>query len=305
MDRVQQSKRNMYLVVEEYIKKVDPAIRAAMPNFDTTFQEFQDGLANIRTASENQLINRTGYKIEKDNYQQEMATQCVIISARLQAYALNTHDLQLFQAVKHKRNAIIKLRDGSCIDYCQHVHDQAQEHLQNLAPYGVTQQDLNTFQAAIKKFLKWQPKTRSAIVNKRMSTRALAESIALCATKLKAMDIYVKMLQTSHPEFYETYTGCRKLITPSYRKIALRGQITNEEGMPIHNAVITINTLRKTTKTTHLGRFEIKTIPPGVYKVTIQHPSHQTQTIKVAITANQRTDITTKLPPGIPMRMAS
>ncbi|WP_188363261.1 hypothetical protein, partial [Flavobacterium orientale] len=117
MDRVQQSKRNMYLVVEEYIKKVDPAILAAMPNFDTTFQEFQDGLANIRTASENQLINRTGYKIEKDNYQQEMATQCVNISARLQAYALNTHDLQLFQAVKHKRNAIIKLRDGSCIDY--------------------------------------------------------------------------------------------------------------------------------------------------------------------------------------------
>ncbi len=305
MNRLQESKRSMYLVVEEFVENSDPTVLALMPNFNTAYQEFKTALNDLRAASEDQLYNRTGIMTEKVLLRESMVGLCMNISNRIQAFAYDAGNWSLYRRVGERRSALLRYKDSVCLDYCQMVLDEATTLLASLGSYGVVAQDLTDLQAAITLYLEWLPKPRTAIVDRKVQTQAVAQHLSICASKAQAMDVHVRMLEWSNPEFYERYTFSRKLVNPGYRKLSLRGVVSNDFGSNLSGVSVRIGSLGARAKTTGQGRFEFKNLPAGVYNASFELEGYETFVQQVAIVANERTDVDVVLTSGVSMRIAS
>lgn len=305
MNRRQESYRSMYLVVEQLVKNTDPALLAEMPNFAPAFLDFEKALSNLREASEEQLYNRTGNAEEKQIIRELMTNLTVNISNRIRAYAYDNGNMVLYRKVNLKKSFIERLKDTICLDYCQMVKDDAEAILTDLATYGVVAADLDALQVEITKYLEWLPKPRTATVNKRLQTAAVAQFLADCAISAETMDVHVRMLETQNPTFFNEYFYSRKLIAPAYRTIPLRGFISNVDGVKLKGAIVRISSLDIETKSTATGRFEFKNLPAGVYNATVNLEGFETITQRVAIVANERTDVNITLTEGTSLRVAS
>lgn len=305
MNRLQESYRSMYLVVERFIEASDPTVLALMPNFDSEFQEFKTAMLAINAASEQQIYNRTGIRAEKQQYQIELADLCVTLSAKVRAYAHDIGDINLFRRFDRQRSLILNLNDTLCRDYCQQVHDETLVLLPLLSTYLITTNELEDLQKAIDKFWEWVSKPRNSISERRVSTTNLAEAFEVCANKISGMDIHLRMLETSHPELYLNYVYRRKLVSPGYRKLSLRGIVQGSLGELLSGVTVKISTLNVETITTDKGYFEFKNLPPGVYMATYDLEGYETQSQPVAIVANERRDVTIVLTEENSGRIAS
>lgn len=295
----------MYLVVEQFVNNTDPALLDEMPNFNPAFQDFQRALDKLRGASEDQLYNRTGNAEEKQIIRDQMTNQTVNISNRIRAYAYDQGNMVLFRKVNLKKSFIERLKDTICLDYCQLVKDEAEAILPDLATYGVLEADLTSLQEEITKYLEWLPKPRTAIVDRRIHTAAVAQFLADCANKAATMDVHVRMLETQYPTFFNQYFFSRKLIAPAYRTIPLRGFISNVDGVKLKGAIVRISSLDIETVSTATGRFEFRNLPAGVYNATVNLEGFETITQRVAIVANERTEVNITLTEGTSLRVAS
>ena len=114
---------------------------------------------------------------------------------------------------------------------------------------------------------------------------------------LKEMDTLVTMLQFTNTDLYTTYFSSSKLINPGYRTLALRGTITDTEGMPIQKATVTIESIGITKKTTDKGAFEIKDMKSGLYALLVSKPGYLDTRTVVAVTATERTQFSAILEP--------
>ncbi|WP_290861258.1 carboxypeptidase regulatory-like domain-containing protein [Flavobacterium sp.] len=189
----------------------------------------------------------------------------------------------------------MNMSDTLCRDYCQQVHDETTVLLPLLTTYLVTTGELDDLQRAIDKFWEWVSKPRNSISERRVSTTNLAEAFAVCADKMTSMDIHMRMLETSHPELYMNYIYRRKLVTPSYRKLSLRGVVQGGLGELLSGVTVKIGTLNVETITTDKGYFEFKSLPPGVYMASYELEGYETQSQPVAIVANERRDVKIEL----------
>jgi len=291
MNSIQESKRSMFLVVEEFINNSDSTVLAAMPNFETLFEDFQRGLSDLRVSSEKQIYSRLGYQMEKAEQRLVMADLCLNISGRVRAYASNINDPVLFEQMNRKRNAVLKLNDTLILDYCQQVHDKTETLLADLVTYGIVAADLQTFQDSIDNYLDLIPKPRFEIVNRKQATREVAESIAYCDEQLRLMDILVTMLEFSNTSFFINYFDNRKLVNTGSRAISFRGTVTDAEGALLQGVKVIIASLGLEKITTAKGNFEMKHVPPGVYTAIFEKEGMITFTAPIAISANQRTDL--------------
>jgi hypothetical protein len=305
MNARQETKRSMFLVVEELINNTDPTVLATMPNFTPYFDEFKDGLTELRDASEEQIYSRLGYQMEKSEQRMLMSELCLNVSSRVKAYASNEGDSILFEKMNRKMYALKRLNDTLILDYCQQVHDKAEELLPSLASYGLIAADLVLLQDAIAAYLELIPKPRYEIVNRKQATRNIATHIAFCEEKLAKIDILVEMLEFSNPSFFVNYFDNRKLVNTGSRKISLRGTVTNEQGLKIEGAKVRISALNLEKTTTAKGYFEMKHVPPGVYTATFEKEGMVTESRAVAVSANLRTTVDVRLENSLPMQMAS
>jgi len=291
MNARQETKRSMFLVVEEFINNAEPTVLAAMPNFETAFEDFQRGLADLRSESEKQIYSRTGYQMEKTEQRLLMADLCLDVSGRVRAYASNEGNTVLFEQMNRKKNAILKLNDTLILDYCQQVHDKTETLLPDLVAYGVVAADLQALQDAIDNYLDLIPLPRYEIVDRKQATRKIEEAINYCDEKIKTMDILVTMLEFSNNPFFTNYFDNRKLVNTGSRTISFRGTVTTEDGTVLQGVKVRIASLNLEKQTTAKGNFEMKHVPPGVYTAIFEKEGYITQTAPIAISANQRTQL--------------
>lgn len=305
MNARQETKRSMFLVVEELINNTNPTVLAAMPNFTTYFDEFKESLTFLRTASEEQLFSRIGYQMEKTEKRLTMSTLCLNICSRVKAYAVNEDDTILFEQMNVKKSTLDRLNDTLILDYCQKVHDKTVTLLPSLTTYGIVAADLVALQDEINAYLLLIPKPRYEIVERKEATRNIALNIAKCERNLKKIDILVTMLEFSNRQFFLKYFDDRKLVNHGSRTLSLRGIVTNEDGLVLKGVTVKITSINQERRTTARGYYEMKAIPPGVYNAVFEKQGMQTQSIPVAISANQRTDLNVTLLQNIPLSMVS
>lgn len=297
MNQLQERRRSMYYVVEDFLATVPAATLATLPEFNTKLASFTSTVALIRAQSESQTTNRVGYRMVKEELKESMTRYAIDVATRIRAYAINTNDTVLREEMNQRMSRLYRRPDTVCADICQFIHGKAELLLTELADYGVTTLLLEDLQKSITKYVSYIPKPRAGVVERRLATSEMVALFTNSNKVLKAMDALVTMVQFSDPDFYKTYFYSRKIIRPSYRSLSLRGTITDTEGMPILKANIHIEGTNIYRKSTENGGFEVKDLASGMHTVVISKPGYREVRSVVAVTATERTQFTAVLDP--------
>lgn len=295
MNQLQERKRSMYYVVEDYLATVPAATLATMPEFDNKLTTFTTTVSLIRAQSESQTTNRTGYRMVKDDLKFIMTRHAVDVAARIKAFAINNDNTVLREEMSQRVSYLNRMADTVCADICRFIHSKGGLLLTELAGYGVTAEMLEDLTKSIDDYVAYIPKPRAGIVSRKMATAEMLVLFADCDKVLKEMDALVTMLQFSNEEMYAKYFASRKMIRPGYRTLSLRGTITDAEGMPIVKATVSLEATNIVKKTTDNGGFEVKDLESGMYTLLISKPGYRELRSVVAVTATERTQFSAVL----------
>lgn len=297
MNQLQERKRSMYYVVEEFLATVPAATIAGMPQFEVILQEFTDTVLEIRQQSEWQTQNRVGERILKDEYRMTMCVQAVTISSRIKGYAINTGNVVLREEMSMRISYLLNMADTVAADVCQFVQEKGVLLLTDLTTYGVTQDMLNDLDKSIGDFRNSIPKPRMGIVSRKRATEEMKLLFYKCDVLLKTIGSLVDMLQFEDSEFYAAFYSSRRIIKPAYRTLSISGQITDENGMPLQKVMVSLQDTLIERKTSDKGGFDIKGLESKVYSVVLQKAGYDTVSIEVAVTATERTEIAVSMKP--------
>lgn len=291
MEKRLESRRSMFLIVEEFIQNSDPAIINLMPNFNVIFNDFEEIVKQVRDANEQRMYDRKENRIQKLIHLRKMSELAVTVARNLRNYAWNTQKWTLYGKLNKTVNMLMRMQDTSSQDYCQLVHDEANLYLADLAPYGITAPTLAELQDAILEYQFWLYQPRKAIVDRKQYTALVRVLILKGMKMLRLMDMYISALQYSHPDFYKKYFDSRIIVDVGSRKLSLRGVVYNQFGTLQSGVTVRIASLGVQTLSTSLGNFEFKSLPPGIHMAEFSKPGYEMTSEQFAIVANQRTDI--------------
>lgn len=306
MNQLQERKRSMYYVVEEFLSTVPAATMASMPQFGVVFADFTHKVMEIRQQSELQTQNRVGERILKEEYKLAMCVDAINISSKIKGYAINTNNVVLREEMSQRLSYLIRIADTVAADVCQFVKEKGTALLLDLADYGVSADMLDVLEKKIKDFKLSIPKPRMGIVERKKATDEMKVLFLSCDSYLKTMGSLVDMLQYSDKTFYESFYLSRRVIKPAYRTLSIVGAVVDENGEPLQKVSISLKDTLIERKTTDKGGFEIKGLESKMYTMVLQKVGYETISVEVAVTATERTQVAVTMKPtfDIVMRVA-
>ena len=203
-----------------------------------------------------------------------------------------------------KRTADTGLRDAA-----QGIYDRAQANLTALAPYGISAATQTSLQNAITAFVTSIPKPRLGIADKKQTTTQLANLFKQADATLDNIDTLIEIVRLTQPNFYKGYKAARKIVETGVGSLALKGLVTDAKtGDPVKGASLTFvldgnGTKAKSAKalepiikkSADKGGFNIKSLPAGMYTVTISKNGYADKTETIAISDGEQTDLKIQL----------
>ena len=295
MNKIEESKRTMCLVVKDEIQITPASVIDGMPMFDQAFQSFNNLLGSLTQQSEKQLVNRKGHTTLKNDFKAEMVASATSMSIRIKAFAVNTNDDVLAEEMSKSYYDILKKRDTITSDLCLYIHSKAVEFLTELGAYGVTPLVLEELLGTIESFNQQLPKPRIGIVKRREATRNIKAIFKLIDAQLKIMDGLVDMYRYSNEEFYNSYYAARMIVDAGHRTVSIQGLVVDMQGMPLQKVEMSIVGTNITRKTSEFGGFEIKNLESKVYQLRLTKAGYEDTVVEVPVTATERTMVNVQM----------
>lgn len=282
----------MVLTTLKFNQEAPPAIKNAIPGYNNLFQQVEENNNKISTLSGKHDANTKGYAINKNKSKKLLIQQIMVLVSCLKALAsANKNNVLYYEMKPHSKSSLLKMRDVTMPTFTGHIIRRAEENLTQLIPYGITQQIIDDLKTLQENFRKETAIVRNIINNKIQLTREIKTLLKQNNTLLKQIDTLVNTVELRHPEFHMKYFFARKTINYGMRTLSLRGYVFNEDKNPLSHAVVNIPSIRRYARTTKLGYFEFKNLPPGILNLEIKCLLYNTTKKVVGITKGQRKDI--------------
>ena len=309
MNNRQKSKLSMYLSFKDfqlpYKSLTDP-----LPNYAANSTIFENTIPQIQVVAGQQKISKKGVTETKNNFKETLIVTTADYARKLGVYAKFTNNATLLQEVKFSESKLRQVGDIAVTDYAQIVYDRAQMNIADLAVYGITEATQNELLIAITSYNDSIGKPGASRTEATQTTKQLDSLFKTADTALENMDAAVEIIRISQPVFYTGYKNARKIKETGTSTLAVKGFVTDaQSGEPIKNATLSFslednNGLAKTTKaatesvvkkSADKGGFNIKTLPAGMYTVTIQKVGYADQVATVAIADGELTELNIQL----------
>jgi len=315
MNSKQESKLTMFLAVKDYLT-ANATIVSALPNYSGYFTAFQNSIALIQTNAEQQMFDKTGISASKKQLRSTLVALAVDASRKLTAYAKFLNNQVLLKETKFTESDLRSGTDTALRDYAQGIYNRTQANLSALANYGITEVTQTALQDAITAFVASIPKPRLGITDKKQSTIQLANNFDVADAALENIDIIIEIVRVSQANFYNGYKTVRKIVATGANSLRVKGIISDAAtGQPLKGVTIKfcpecVEPTKKAAangmsaakeevvlskRTAEKGGFNIKSLPEGVYKVTISKNGYQEQVLTVAVTDGELGDLNVEL----------
>ena len=315
MNTRQESKLSMYLAVKDFLT-ANASIVTPLPNYSGYFTTFQNSITQIQTYAEQQMFDKTGISVSKKQLRDNLVALAADTSRRLTAYAKFANNQVLLKEIKFAESDLKKCADTVLRDYAQGLYDRAQTNLTALATYGIAAATQTALQAAITAYVNSIPKPRLGITDKKQSTIQLANNFDAADAAIYNIDTIIEIVKVTQANFYNGYKTARKIVITGTNTLSVKGLITDAStGEPLKGVTINfcpecIEPTQKaaangmsavkeeivlTKRTAEKGGFNIKSLPEGVYKVTIKKNGYQEQVVTVAVTDGEMGDLNVAL----------
>ena len=308
MNSGQESKLSMYFATNDYLT-TNAAILTPLPNYAGFSTSLKSSITSIQTYAEQQKFAKTGIAETKKQARKTLALLSVDTSRKLTALATFANNKVLLDEIKYSESVLNRCPDTQLRDIAQGLYNRAQTNLTALATYGVTAATQTALQTAITNFVTAIPKPRIGIAEKKQSTTQLVNYFKAADSALDNIDTLIEIIRLTQPNFYNGYKSVRKIIMTGGNTLTMKGLVTDlSTGEPIKGAIVEFamdgNSVKSKAaratevmvkKTADKGRFNVKTLPAGIYTVTVKKNGYSPQVETVAISDNERTELNIQL----------
>jgi len=277
----QENKLNMYLAVTTFLN-TNVAIVNRLPMYGDSLSSLNTGITNIKALAKEQMFDKSGVHKNKKQLKYALAGLAADTSRKLVTFAKFTNNQPLLSEIDFSESKLKYANNSEIRDYTQGIYSRAQTHIADLEIYGVTANTQAALLAAINEFTDYSPQTRIVSTSGKRYTTEIAEAFKKADIALENIDAGIEIIKLSELYFYKEYKSVRKIISLGTGSLALTGKITDAiTKEPIKNASIEFNikvngsntpantngTIYK--KSADKGGFFIKTMPNGLYDVSI------------------------------------
>jgi hypothetical protein len=308
MNTKQESKFSMGLALRDFLNQ-NATTTSTLPGFGNLLTAFSENMDKIQAIREKQEADKTGITLVKEQTKSNLILKTLDISRRIGAYAKMTTQAVLASEVSYT-DSDIKMASGNMLkDRALLIYDRASEHLQSISEYGVSAELLAELKSAIDQFIAAIPKPRLGISDRKQATSKLAELFSVSDALLEKLDLLVKMVMISQPEFYATYWNVRRVIENGRGSIALRAMVTDastREGirgvkvsLTLQNGNVKISSekasINMVKTTASKGIFLIRSMHPGTWTATLAKPGFKEQVVTVTVAEKELTNLNVEM----------
>ena len=306
MNSKQESKLKMYLTVRIFLLS-NPAITAKLPNFNEFLAALDAAILQIQTSNEQHHLTTKGVTDNKQQLRDGLVTLTADNSAKIQAYAKYTHDTVLLAETKFNISALKIVTALELVDIANGLHSRINAHLTDLSPYALTTASQTEFRTAIDAFAESIPQPRQSQLKGKESTLLEKQGFAAADTALADIDAVVEIVKLTEPLFYAGYKNARKIVEQGAGTLQVQGIITEAaNGKPIPNATLTFCLSGQTDvaiekETAAKGGFMIKSLPEGIYDITVKKVGFKTQTVTLTVRWDELCNVDVAMEKARPM----
>lgn len=184
-----------------------------LPAFVNAYGEFSNKLEHLKTLAAKQSDVIKGQRLEKREKRKIMANACMTVVNALLVYAEIEGLNVLKNRVDFHKSEILYGRASKSIGFVSIVLEAANEHINNLSDYGVSQADVTALDTAYNDYIGVISAPREAIVSRKVITQNISNTVREIDEILRRqMDKLAGVLLENEPEFFSTYTSARSII---------------------------------------------------------------------------------------------
>ncbi len=241
-------------------------------------ETFSGALASLLSYS-NKMDEPIGWLVaDKNALKESVISQVFHVSNALSCLADSLSDSLMLQKVYISNAELRRLSEIKLIGYTTQAIDICRAHLDELAPYGISEAELVNLEADFATFEKDRADRKILMDakkdDKKEFNRLKKEINSLLTKKL---DRRIENLRASQPEFVSQYFSVRKAGRPMHHAYDLLGYITDEAtNKPIAYGSVTIEELDMKADITQTGAFRFKTVPSGKYRLKVENMDYKT-----------------------------
>jgi hypothetical protein len=230
----------------------------------------------------------TWARTEKLRLKSEMTTLALNVANRTYAYGLVATVTEITGELKLSRSDIMRLSDKSAAGQVDRVIVLATKYLSHLAPYNVTQNEIDDLEAAKTTYINFQGQPKKTIGEVADATLAMKDAFKRLRKVIATMDGLVNIFEAAHPEFVRQYWILRRIYDEPTNTMALRVTVLDQETkLPIEgvNAFIPDPGISRITSIN--GVFEVQNLSEGDHSIDLDHPEYNPLTFIVTIVNGQ------------------
>lgn len=300
MNTKRESKLKMFLTVRIYLL-LNPAITANLPNFLEFLTALDLAILQIQTNAELLQYSSKGVtdnkKLMKDTLIMITADQ----SRKIQAYAKYENNTVLLAETKFTETSLKPLSEIELLNTSNGLYNRIETNVALVILYGISFESQTNFLNAINAYTEAIPQTRQNQLSKKENTLLESQGYELGDTAYSNIDSVVEIVRLTETTFYAGYKNARKIVEYGTNTLQAQGQINDAvTQLPIMNASLVFKlsgqseiTLEK--QTALKGGFMIKSLPEGIYEVTISKIGYQTKTVTATVSRDILCDVNEEL----------
>jgi hypothetical protein len=209
-------------------------------------------------------------------------------SRKMQAYADLKNDNALLKDTKFTETKIAHFKDLDLIKMAKMLYGIVNVHLSQLAAFDITADTQTAFLTDITAFETFVPQMEKTELDQKNVTFTLGENYKTADKIIGSLDKLVEILHTTEARFYADYKALRK-IEIHVDVVQLVAKITDATtGAGIPNVTVTFTQTDGAAapivkQSADKGGFQIKSIPKGIYTVTVEKIGYLTQTLTLTL----------------------
>jgi len=193
--------------------RLNQAIWENSTPFASAVGELEDLIATVEAIRQSTDVDYSGLVIEKNSLKVNLASKSYELASQVYAMACQTKDLILQAKVNLPKSELDGKRDGELASVSRTIVSLARECLEALAPYGITEAELNTHDELILAYENSLPTSRLSVSERKASNDKmkglLSNSKSVLSDQIKRLMV---RYQVSNPDFYGGYLNAAKVV---------------------------------------------------------------------------------------------
>lgn len=212
MNKDQNNKLDMYEAVQTYLDTNTDKWNG-VPVLITFKNQFSELLSNIREHQENQEAARVFLGANKTTQKRFVSEKADILNDALEAYAAIEENIELEQKAAKSFSDLNRLRNQDFVTVVTETIILLEQHLEALADYGVTADQITDLKNSFDQFLTLQGQPRQYRIAGKQATLNLAELFENTSSLLSnKMDKVMKRFKRTDANFFNGYQTARIIV---------------------------------------------------------------------------------------------